>query len=223
MRRPDTTARRVLAAYAEAGRGARLHTAIRWATCPFPAVEALIPERGRILDLGCGHGHFSMYMALKSPDRDVLGVDIDAHKIEVGTRVVHRAGLESRVELMAIGDGWDPTVESFDAVVANDVLYLMGRHRAEAVLAGMAAAVNADGVVVVKEMGLTPRWKHQFNEVQERIATKVLRITAGSELEVLTPQQIEEPLAAAGLRLDRRELHRGYLHPHLAVVGTRRK
>lgn len=222
MRRPDAAARRVLDAFGEGGGQVRVHTTIRWWTCPFAAVEQLVPRDGDVLDLGCGHGHFSMYLALTSPGRRIVGVDIDGHKIAVGTRVLTRAGLGGRVDLRVVESGWTPEPNSFDAVVTNDVLYLMGRERAARALSAMAAATRPGGTVVVKEMGATPRWKHRVNDLQERLATRVLGITEGDELEVLGADEIEDPLVAAGLGVRRVELHRGYTHAHLAVVGTRR-
>jgi 2-polyprenyl-3-methyl-5-hydroxy-6-metoxy-1,4-benzoquinol methylase len=221
MRRPDPIAREVLDAYALAGRGVQLHTTIRWWTCPFSEVEALLPDDGEILDFGCGHGHFATYLARTGPRRHVLGVDIDAAKIDVGTRVLTRDGLGGRVELRAVTPEWIPEPDRYDAIVTNDVLYLLGPDRARTVLQAMASGVHRGGTVVVKEMGATPRWKHRINEVQERLATKVLRITAGDQLSVLPLDAIEAPLRDGGLSVRRVPLDRGYAHAHLAVIGVR--
>ena len=177
MRRPDPIAREVLDAYALAGRGVHVHTTIRWWTCPFAEVEALLPDDGEILDFGCGHGHFATYLARTGPRRHVFGVDIDAAKVDVGTRVLTREGLGGRVELRAVAPDWIPEPDRFDGIVTNDV--------------------------------------------QERLATKVLRITAGDQFSVLPPDAIEAPLRDGGLSVRRVPLHRGYAHAHLAVVGVR--
>lgn len=221
MRRPDSSARQVLEAYAGEGPMARLHTSVRWWTCPFDAVQALLPADGLILDLGCGHGHFAMYLAMSAPKRHLLGVDIDANKIHIGTSAITRAGLGGRVTLRTVSAEWRPEPCSYDAVVTNDVLYLMGRKRADEVLRSLAAAVRPGGVVVIKEVGSSPKWKHRVNEVQERVATRVLRITAGDELDVLSEEDIMAPLRRCGLDVELHELHRGYPHAHVAVVGHR--
>jgi len=221
VHRPDPVARRVLDAYAAAGRRARLHTTLRWWTCPFDAVERLIPSDATVLDVGCGHGHFDMYLALTAPGRHVLGIDIDSAKVSIGTSVLTRAGLGGRVELRAVRPEWRPEPSSFDAVVVNDVLYLMGRETAAEVLATSAQAVRPGGVVVVKEVGTSPAWKRRLNAAQEQLATRVLHITAGADLDVLPEALIESSLSAAGLDVVSHRLDRGYPHAHVAVVGTR--
>lgn len=217
--RRDATARRVLSAFAAGGAGSRMHTRVRWWTCPFPAIEALVPTSGRVLDVGCGHGLLSIYLAATAPDRVVHAVDIDDQKVAVGVDAARRSGVAERVTFEVVERGWRPRAEHYDAVVANDVLYLMGRVHAGAFLTAAAAAIRPGGRVVVKEMASTPRWKASLNEAQELLATKVLRITEGDTLEVLMEGEIEGPLLAAGLAVTLHRLDRGYPHPHLAVVG----
>ena len=49
----------------------------------FYAVEAAVPLRGLILDLGCGYGIVAHWLTLSEPERTVSGVDFDADKIRV--------------------------------------------------------------------------------------------------------------------------------------------
>ena len=56
-----------------------------------------MPAVGRVLDIGCGHGLFSIYLGLMSPDRDVLGVDIDARKLVIARGAASGAGAERDV------------------------------------------------------------------------------------------------------------------------------
>ena len=91
MKPPRTpAARRVLALWDDAPRGDRFHTAARWWTAPFAALEREIPLSGDILEVGCGHGVFSTYMAICSRSRHVVGVDIDADKIELAQEAAAR-------------------------------------------------------------------------------------------------------------------------------------
>jgi len=44
-------------------------------------LDRLVPKRGRILDMGCGFGLFSLFLAMRSPERSIHGVDLSAKRI----------------------------------------------------------------------------------------------------------------------------------------------
>jgi len=60
-----------------------------------PAIEAEVPRRGRVLDLGCGHGLFSLLLAATSPERQVTGVDVDGDKLGLARRAAEALGLDN--------------------------------------------------------------------------------------------------------------------------------
>ena len=64
---PDGLGRRLLSLYRSAPLADRVHVRVRWATCPFRAVAAELPRAGSVLEVGCGHGLLSNYLALASP------------------------------------------------------------------------------------------------------------------------------------------------------------
>jgi 2-polyprenyl-3-methyl-5-hydroxy-6-metoxy-1,4-benzoquinol methylase len=206
-----------LAAYAGAPRGDRLHVRIRGHTCPFDGVAAAVPDRGRVLDVGCGHGLFPLYLALLEPERSVTGTDVDADKLVVARMAASDAGADVDYELGHHGLPAGP----WDAVTIVDVLYLLGRTRAEQLVEDAAAALSPGGSLVVKEIDLVPRWKHRLATAQEQLATRVLRITEGDEVSFLDPADLAAVMERAGLSVHRQAIDRGRLHPHHIVVGQR--
>lgn len=219
MTTTDRDARRVLDAYDHLGRGDRFHVAVRWRSCPFPQVEAHVPRAGRILDVGCGHGLFALYLAARAPERQVVGVDIDADKLLSARQAAERASLPVRFAQSADGvlpDG------PWDVITVIDVLYLLGAEVALDLVRRAAAALAPGGVVVVKEIDLRPRWKYRLARVQEVVSTRVTRITEGDAVAFVPPDDIAGAMMAAGLTVDRQPLDRGSLHPHLLLMGRRR-
>lgn len=217
-RRPDAAAREALRAYAAAPLSARLHLVVRWLTCPFPPIVEVLPSQGRVLEVGCGHGLFSGYLARRAARLQVHGVDIDADKIAVAAVSAPAAG--GRLNF-AVSDSGSVPDGPWDAVVLVDVLYLLDEPAQKALLKSCAASLAPGGLLVVKDMSTRPRWKARWNAVQEALSVRVLKITAGSPEFAFTDPDVRAGwLVAAGLTDVRsRRLDRGRVHPHHLLVG----
>jgi SAM-dependent methyltransferase len=213
--------RRVLGAYAGAPVGARLHTAIRYATAPFGPLEAKLPGVGRFLDYGCGHGVLGLYLACTESGRRVHGVDVAADKVTVARTAAQRLLPAGGVEFQVVNQSWFPPVAAYDAVVCVDVLYLLGAEGASRTLRSLAAATKPGGLLLVKEMASSPRWKHSLTTVQERLSTGPLGLTQGVTVELLAPGWIRSTLESCGLMVEVARMDKWRPHPHLAFVARR--
>ena len=202
--------------YRTARLGDRLHVAVRWRSCPIPEVAVAVPPAGRVLEIGCGHGLVANYLADTSSERVVSGVDIDGAKIAAA-----RASLRptDTTTFATVAPGELPA-GSFDAVVIVDVLYLLDSDGRDALLASAVAHLAPDGLLVVKEVADTPRWKARIAAAQERLSTGVLRITAGTHHGFDAPAVLADRLRRAGcVDVEVRPLDAGRLHPHVLAVG----
>jgi len=222
MKGPETPAgRRAIELFDTAPRADRFHVRARWWSCPFPEIQRRVPVVGRILEVGCGHGLLSSYLALSAPGREVEGVDIDEHKIALAQAAAARlAPGEARVSFAAIEPG-DLPDGPFDAIVVNDVLYLMPEALRRDVLGACVARLGPAGVVVIKEIDVAPRWKYEVNRLQEIVATKVLRYTEGDHVEVVPMQHFADQLRELGLEPTIESIDRWYPHAH-AILTARR-
>ena len=234
-RRPDAAGRAALAAYGEQSAAVRLHARVRWYSAPFPAIAGVLPVTGRILEIGCGHGLFSVYAALASSARAVHGVDIDQHKIAVAQVVA--GGVDADLEFDVTPSG-AVSPGPWDAIVVVDMLYLLPAEQQQQLLTEAAGELAPGGRLVIKEMSRTPRWKAAWNTAQETLAVSILGITerastpaaprAGTErgvgparFEFVAPETMALWLADAGLETSSRRLDRGRIHPHHLLVASR--
>ena len=217
----DRAAWVVLHAYRGASVRTRVHTAVRHLSAPFAAIEAALPPVGEILDYGCGHGVLGAYLTVTRADRQVHGVDVDTDKLSDATVAARQLGIADRIAFEGVKPGWLPPERRYDAVVCVDVLYLLGISGALGTLDSLAASLRPGGVLLVKEMDETPRWKRILVERQERLATGPLGLTQGAALVLVPRDLITGRLAAAGLDVDVVKMDRRHLHPHVGVVGRR--
>lgn len=158
-------------------------------------LELYVPSDGIILDIGCGHGLLSNLLALTSPQRQVIGIDIDPQKITAARCTV---GKRTNIDFK-VGEAIQVTSSSsYHAITIADVMYLMPPHTQQAILLGIAAALKPNGVMVWKSQIRQPRWKYAITYAQEWVMTK-LCFTQGKGLFFMDCEQSLQAIIAAGL------------------------
>lgn len=199
----------------------RLHNLIRLATCPIEKVIAELPNGGRLLDIGCGHGLVSLGAALAKPNLTMLGLDVDQAKIRAANKAAANLPGGERASFMAASDLNLPKGH-WDAIVIVDVLYLLGQAEQKQLVNSCVRRLKPGGRLVIKEMNFTPKWKYWWNLVQETMAVRLFKFTKGrGQLCFTAPKEIAGWLAAAGLKTRLRPLDKGYLHPHFLTIGDK--
>lgn len=201
----------------------RAHVRVRVATCPFAALLARIPESGRVLDLGCGHGLLAAAAALGG-DREVVATDVDDGKTATAGRVAERVrAAGGRLTVRTATPGEVPP-GPWDAVTVVDVLYLLDLGEQRGLLRAVARELAPGGRLLVKEMGTEPRFKAGWNRAQEAVSVRLLRITRASNrhLHFVGPAELRRWMEEEGLAVEDVQLHAGRLHPHHLLVATRR-
>jgi SAM-dependent methyltransferase len=114
----------------------------------FQAVEAAVPVRGRILDLGCGYGIVAHWLTLFAPERTVSGVDFDADKIRVAqaTARFNPGVVFERRDILE----W-PEYSVCDCVLLCDVLHYFPRELKAEVLRKVFQALRPGGCLIVRD------------------------------------------------------------------------
>jgi hypothetical protein len=192
---------------------ARLHTLIRFLTCPFSRVVPRIPNGARsLLEIGAGHGVFSRLAADRGVPR-VVAVEPDLRKALFGRRV-------DRVSFVA---GFDDAVRgTFDCVAIIDVLYTIPLAEWDALLARAAARIPAGGTLLIKEQDPEAHVKNLWNRAQEWFAQKVLRVTLAKAFSYETRDVFAARLRRHGFReVTSKRIDFGYPHPHVLFIATK--
>lgn len=200
--------------------GRRLHARVRYATAPLERVAALVPPGvGSVVEVGCSTGVFANVLKARRPGLDVTGVDAAANKIEAARRTVcGRAGLT-----FAHDDGFAYVQAHgpFEVLALVDILYLLRPERQDEFIRLAAARLRPGGYLVVKEMTDRPAWKRRWCAFQERLAVRVLGLTAGEGVFLRPGEAYRCVMEEAGLTVEAFDLNRGYPHPHYALRGRK--
>lgn len=114
----------------------------RWSGCPSP-----LPKGAKVLDVGCGFGGSSRWLAATNPEAQVTGITLSPRQVERGTQLARERGLEN-VDLRVM-DALDMQFEdgTFDLVWACE----SGEHMPDkaAYVREMARVLKPGGTLVL--------------------------------------------------------------------------
>jgi SAM-dependent methyltransferase len=173
-----------------------------------------LPARGRVLDLGCGFGLFSLSYATTRPGLEIEGFDLNARRIAMARAAAGRLGLGN--VRYAVGDVMDfrggPV---FDAAYMLDIVHHIPGEMVRPLLEQMAKCLPAGGRLVIKDVDTAPAWKRWFTHALDKLMDPrtPVRYWAGDELGAL--------LEAVGFRVYRHLMVDILPYPHILYVCER--
>lgn len=141
---------------------------------------AILPQHGRLLDVGCGNGRLALLLHQEKRVLDYIGIDSSPELLAIA-----RSQDLGVVTTFVLGDvvapGWEQRLpaRSFDAIVALAVLHHIPSWQARArLLAQLSALLGQDAVMIVST------WQF-MNEA--RLRRKIVPWSAAG----LRPEQVE--------------------------------
>jgi 2-polyprenyl-3-methyl-5-hydroxy-6-metoxy-1,4-benzoquinol methylase len=194
--------------YANFSAGARLHTFVRFVTCPFLRVVRHVPAGAAVLEVGAGHGVFATLARAAAGGR-VVAVEPDLRKVRA-------------IDGVDVVAGYDDCVRgAFDVVAVIDVLYKVPLAEWDAMMSRLVARLRPGGILLIKEQDPTARLKSSWNRAQEWIAS-LLHLTLGESFSYEAPAGFAERLRRHGLTPEPpRRIDFGYPHPHVLYRASK--
>ncbi len=107
----------------------------------------------------------SNFLALKSPDRRVLGIDLNRERIEVAKR----SSKEHPEVSFQLGDVRDFQGIPFDAVVMTDVLHHISDDKVRVLLQIVRSCLSDNGMLVVLDVDRSPLGKFYTTYLIDRL------------------------------------------------------
>lgn len=195
--------------------GTRLFVRARRLLAPMPLIAARVPRAGPLLDVGCGHGLFSLAMAAADPLRRIVGIDPSPVKIEVARRVGASFGnVQFREGIVESIEG-----DTFTAITVLDVLYLLPDAQKKSLLAACRRLLAPHGTLVVKTNDTHPAWRFQVARLQEKLMTGAGLTLGTGELHFRSCAENAALLRAAGFAVEIHHLAHWSPYPHTLFVA----
>ncbi|MBI3397178.1 class I SAM-dependent methyltransferase [Candidatus Woesebacteria bacterium] len=124
----------------------RWFSKIRFWDAPYLEVEKLVPKRGLIIDLGCGEGVFTNFLATCSSTRKVIGIEIDKKRLSQADHGI------KNVKFM-FGSATLKPFPSSDCFILFHVLHHLKSYAdQEKVLTKVYKSLKKDGKLIVVEV-----------------------------------------------------------------------
>lgn len=146
-------------------------------------LDGLLPREGRILDVGCGFGLFSLCFALSAPARRIYGFDLNPRRIAAAIRAREGLGL-TNVEFAAadatrqrIGEVSGGTSSSagsgagYDGIITLDLLHHVSPWAKYRLLQSFHRNLTPDGVLVIKDVTTYPLHRIWFTWIMDKIVS----------------------------------------------------
>jgi 2-polyprenyl-3-methyl-5-hydroxy-6-metoxy-1,4-benzoquinol methylase len=179
-------------------------------------MDLLLPDEGRILDVGCGFGLFAAYFGQTHPRREIIGIDPNASRIAMAERVARSLGLTRHSFLT--GDVRDAKLEGpFAAVYMLDVMHHIPADAQRAVLERLYDELAPGGVLLMKDITTEPHYQLLFTEALDR-----LMVGLNEPLAYRHHRAWGELLTDIGFRVRIVRVPDVLPYPHVVISATKR-
>ncbi len=174
-----------------------------------------LPERGQVLDLGCGFGLFSLYYARVRPGLSLRGLDRNARRIGTARRAAARLRLGNvRYE---VGDVMDfRGGETVDAAYMLDIVHHIPEDAVRPLLEQLAKILPPGRRLVIKDVDRRPAYKRWFTHALDKL------MDPGTPVRYWDAGELQALLEGVGFRVHRHLMVDFLPYPHVLYVCERR-
>jgi len=175
-------------AYARAGVGLG-GALLKHSLVPLSLLLRVLPERGLLLDLGCGEGVLANLVAASRPGLRVRGVDRDLAKVALANKNAPSNAHFDTADIL------DCSFRQAAAAVFNDVLHHHPTSAQTELLKRAATLLDADGVLIVKDVDARDRADRVWTSFWD------MRLYPADELNFRSVEEWRIALFDAGFRV----------------------
>lgn len=196
---------------------------LRYLSCPFKKLIRFIPQKGSLLDVGCGFGLLSLLLAKQNPDRRILGIDLDSDRIQAAKQLsISFPNLQFQTETL----DQLSSRRRFDVITIVDIIYLLPAKAKIILLQNAYRVLRKGGYLFIKINDRSWTFRFFLTWLQELITVKLLRKTASkySSLYFEQPNEVEMWLIEIGFQIEKKvklPTPSPFFHPHNLIIAVK--
>jgi 2-polyprenyl-3-methyl-5-hydroxy-6-metoxy-1,4-benzoquinol methylase len=164
-------------------------------------MAASVPDTGQILDLGCGFGLFSVYLAVSSNRRCIRGVDISQRRI----MVARTAARNIKNISFSAADMVEIRLFESDCILLIDVLHYFPEHVQKAILRKCASALKQGGTLLIRAPDTTRGLRYRITWLHEILMIR-LGFTRGARLHFMPVAEMGRLVGRLGFEVHLRPM-----------------
>lgn len=123
-----------------------------------------LPSEGRVLDVGCGIGLFSLYYAQMLPDVEIHGIDLNPGRIRMATAAAQRLGLSNVQYREASAVGYAPD-GALDGAYILDVIHHIPEASVRPLIQALYDGLRPGRRLLIKDVDTQPAYKRAFTHL----------------------------------------------------------
>lgn len=194
-----------------------IFTKIRFWDAPYRELEKIVPESGKILDLGCGDGIFANYLAITGPKRNLVGIEINKVRLKIANR-----GLKNTKFL--VGNVLTESFPKVDAVMMIHLLHhLPSKKSQEELIKETYKNLRTGGKLIIAEVSEKPFLKYLLSWIVDLFVVPLLFEGKFFSGNIFYRQDVEwkNLLIKYGFKVQSRSLQKGKPFSHSLFIATK--
>lgn len=143
----------------------------------YQVFHELVPQQGKILDIGCGYGFMSYMLSFTSAQRQITGIDYDEDKIDTANNCFSKTAMINFVHSDVMGFEF----ERYDAIILADMLHYLKPEEQKQVIKKCIDNLNAGGMIIIRDGDADKAAQHKKTKLTEYFSTRVLGFNKTSD------------------------------------------
>ncbi len=171
---------------------AKIYLFLRNLLLPHHSIEKFIPKKGVFYDVGCGFGSYSIFFALSSKKRKLIGLELNNKRVAAARNASKNI---LNVDFKHRDLRKNAELKKADGIILIDLLHHVPYETQISIFNECKKHLKNNGVIIVKEIAKKPLWKYLYNYVQDKV------MTLNDHLFFRTPEEYKTILVRTGFKI----------------------